>query len=117
MNGFARASEVALKWIKISGAILLLLLTLYFLLMPNFVRSGTSKANGCINNLRQIDGAKCQLVYEQKKGIGEAIAREDIRPYLRIKGTLTCPLGGRYDLGLTATNPPTCSIPGHVLPP
>ncbi len=117
MNEFRRASDVAFKWMTISGGIILILFALYSLLMPNFVRSGPSKAGRCINNLRQIAGAKSQFIYEQKKGIGDPIAREDILPYLRVTNALTCPYGGKYNLGLTVTNLPTCSIPGHTLPP
>jgi prepilin-type N-terminal cleavage/methylation domain-containing protein len=39
--------------------------------IPNFVKArGTAQKNACINNLRQIDGAKEQWALENKKSSG-----------------------------------------------
>ena len=70
---------------------------------------GTSNRNACINNLRQIDGAKQQWALEQGKKETDTPTPEDISPY--VKGgwrKCVCPRGGTYSI-----NPlgqlPTCS--------
>src|ERR1043165_869686 len=108
MNGFRRASDVAFKWMTILGGIILILFVLYSLLMPNFVRGGPSKAGGCINNLRQIDGATQQWALDNKRKPETNVAWNDITPYLKLE--LTCPQGGKYTIGPTVSNAPTCSI-------
>lgn len=92
---------------------------------PNFLREPcTSPANACINNLRQIDGAKQQWALENGETNGEIIVTEiDIRRYLGRdpKGKFPlCPSGGKYTIG-KLNEPPTCSLgtnvtPAHVLP-
>ena len=63
--------------------------------IPNFVRARTtSQQNACINNLRQIDGAKQQWALENKAGTNATPANTDIQPYMGrgSGGTLpTCP--------------------------
>ncbi len=63
--------------------------------IPNFVRARTtSQKNACINNLRQIDGAKQQWALENKAAASATPAATDIQPYLGrgSAGTLpTCP--------------------------
>jgi hypothetical protein len=93
--------------------------------VPNFIREPvTSPANACINNLRQIDGAKQQWALESGKTNGDIIVTEnDIRPYLGrgAEGRIPqCPSGGKYTIG-KLKEPPTCSLgtnvnPPHVLP-
>ncbi len=86
--------------------------------LPNFARARqTAQLNACINNLRQIDGAKQQWGLENKKPAGAIPTWDDLKPYLgRGQGrTLVCPAGGVYTIR-ALTNSPTCSIPGHVLP-
>jgi prepilin-type N-terminal cleavage/methylation domain-containing protein len=67
--------------------------------IPNFVKARqNSQTNACINNLRQIDGAKQQYALEQgKTGTATAPTTTDIQPYLgRGSGgsiaTMDCPL-------------------------
>src|SRR4029079_3450231 len=51
--------------------------------IPNFVRARTtSQKNACINNLRQIDGAKQQWALETKAAANASPAATDIQPYL-----------------------------------
>lgn len=86
-------------------------------LHQRYVRSSDS----CINNLRQIDGAKQQWMVEQNKTINDVPTWDDIRDYVGRSGTtgpvLTCPAGGTYTIGRLNASP-TCSIggPGHTLP-
>jgi prepilin-type N-terminal cleavage/methylation domain-containing protein len=91
--------------------------------IPNFVKARTtSQANACINNLRQIDGAKQQWALENKKSSGVTPGSASIAPYLG-RGTAgeypTCPGGGTYTIN-DLTLAPTCSkstaTPPHKLP-
>ena len=94
--------------------------------IPNFVRARTtSQTNACINNLRQVDGAKQQWALEKHKQSTDTPVSTDIQPYLgRGTGTLpTCPIDSAaafdssYVINAVAT-PPTCKIDtaNHVLP-
>ena len=75
------------------------------------------KARGaCINNLRQIDGAKQQWALENKQPADAAVVMQQITPYLAGLKLPACPSGGAYTLNNVST-PPTCSIAGHALPP
>jgi hypothetical protein len=82
--------------------------------IPNFVKARTvSQENACINNLRQIDGAKQQWALEKGKQATDVPTWDDLKPYLgRIP---VCPAGGTYTIGPVGEKP-TCSIPGHRLP-
>ena len=97
--------------------------------IPNFVRARTTaQMNACINNLRQIDGAKQQWALETKQAGNATPVTTDIDPYLGRSGSTTnviCPAGGAngtfagsYTIG--AVNiAPVCKITGvtgHVLP-
>lgn len=90
--------------------------------IPNFVRArATSQKNACINNLRQIDGAKQQWALENKQTSTASPTSTQIQPYLG-RGTAgtwpQCPASGTYTVGVVST-PPTCSLggtQGHVLP-
>src|SRR3974390_2512450 len=61
--------------------------------IPNFVKARTtSQQNACINNLRQIDGAKQQWALETKQATNATPQFTDISPYLR--NQITCPAAG-----------------------
>jgi prepilin-type N-terminal cleavage/methylation domain-containing protein len=63
--------------------------------IPNFVRARTtSQKNACINNLRQIDGAKQQWALENKAATNASPQATDIQPYM-----------GRGNLGTLASCP------------
>ena len=84
--------------------------------IPNFMKArATSQQNACINNLRQIDGAKQQWVLENKKSESDTPSREDLLPYLKKQQFPVCPTGGSYTIN-RAGDPPECSQPGHELP-
>jgi RNA polymerase sigma factor (sigma-70 family) len=74
-----------------------------------------ARRNACINNLRQIDGAKQQYALENKLTATDFVTSENIQPYFHPRnGKPVCPSGGTYTLGrLDAA--PTCSIPGHSI--
>jgi hypothetical protein len=71
-----------------------------------------SAANGCINNLRQLESAKEQWKLENGKKIGDVMTEADITPYIKLdsNGNLPkCPGGGTYTLGKVGEEP-KCSI-------
>src|ERR1700677_1325100 len=63
--------------------------------IPNFIRARTtSQQNACINNLRQIDGAKQQWALELKVSQTAVPVGTDLQPFLGrgVNGTLpSCP--------------------------
>ena len=73
-----------------------------------------SPSASCINNLRQIDGAKQQWALENRKGTNDIPSVADISPYLFQQEIPKCPVGGVYTLGQVAESP-RCSVKGHVL--
>ena len=96
--------------------------------IPNFVRARTTaQMNACINNLRQIDGAKQQWALEHQATSSASPLATDIQPYMGrgSSGTLpSCPADSSktfatsYGTGLgTVQVPPQCSIvpATHVL--
>jgi len=94
--------------------------------IPNFIRARTtSQQNACINNLRQIDGAKQQWALELKCNQTATPASSDIQPFLGrgANGTLpSCPSDSTssfitsYTVGILSSAP-TCNInsTNHVL--
>jgi uncharacterized coiled-coil DUF342 family protein len=79
------------------------------------VRTQLAQIGPCINNLRQIDGAKQQWALENRQTVEALPEVADIEPYLGNPTTLLCPAGGTYTLNAVGV-PPTCTTPGHVLP-
>jgi prepilin-type N-terminal cleavage/methylation domain-containing protein len=90
--------------------------------IPNFVRARTtSQKNACINNLRQLDGAKAQWALENGKASTDVPVATNIAPYLGrgTAGTIpTCPANNTaYTINEVDTAPVCGSgIAGHVLP-
>ena len=84
--------------------------------IPNFVRARqTSQTNACINNLRQIDGAKSTFALENKKVGGDTVNTTDLYgddKYIKVEPS--CPAGGTYTIG-TVDAKPLCGIAGHTL--
>ena len=90
--------------------------------IPNFVRArSTSQKNACINNLRQIDGAKQQWALENKQVSTASPVSTDVQPYLGRGSAGTwpsCPASGTYSVNAVNVAP-ACSLAGsqgHVLP-
>ena len=86
--------------------------------IPNFVRARTTaQTNACINNLRQIDGAKEQWALENNEATGDACTAADVAPYIKGGFPAECPAGSSYTVNVVGTDP-TCglSAQGHELP-
>lgn len=116
---------------KAQGGILLVVLLLLLVVVaaillsqvlgfrPPFIPARVTAATGaCVNNLRQIDGAKAQLALEHKLTNGTPVRPAQVGLYLKGGVLPQCPEGGIYKVGKTGENP-TCSIGTgqHVLPP
>jgi hypothetical protein len=70
--------------------------------------------NACINNLRQIDGAKEQWALEHKKQINDVPTAADLYgPTKYIKVEPVCPDKGTYIIGPMGERP-TCSVHGEI---
>ena len=88
--------------------------------IPNFVKARTtSQTNACINNLRQIDGAKQQWALEQKQvSTASPATTTTLAPYLG-RGSAgsypTCPASGTYTMNDCQTAP-SCSLSGNTPP-
>lgn len=84
--------------------------------IPNFVKArDTAMQNACINNLREIDGAKQQWALEHSKKAGDVPTAADLKPYFKNGVFPICLAGGTYTIG-AVSNTPTCSIANHKLP-
>ena len=81
----------------------------------NAVVQAVAERNACINNLRQIDAAKNEWALENNKTDGAVPTGEDLLPYFKDGIFPVCPSGGTYTINAVG-EPPTCSVPGHVLP-
>ena len=86
--------------------------------IPNFVKARTTaQMNACINNLRQIDGAKQQWALETKQSTTASPNNTSLQPYVGrgSQGGIfppVCPGNGTYAIGDVATAP-TCSLSGQ----
>ena len=82
--------------------------------IPSFFRArATSQAKVCINNLRQLEGAKDQWAIENNKGDADNVALIWLDPY--IKGPVpNCPGGGGYVANMVI-DPITCTMMTHTM--
>jgi hypothetical protein len=90
------------------------------MVVPQYMRAHTTACkNACVNNLRQIDGAKEQWALEKKKSEGTPVTTDDLTEINRfIKGGVapTCPASGTYLYGAVGAAPKcSISVDGHSL--
>jgi prepilin-type N-terminal cleavage/methylation domain-containing protein len=84
--------------------------------IPNFIKAReASQKNACINNLRQIEGAKATWALENKKvGSDVAVDADLFGATVYIREKPACPANGTYSI-LAVDTKATCSISGHTL--
>jgi hypothetical protein len=69
--------------------------------------------NACINNLRQLTGAKDQWAMENAKGDNDPVVMNDVLRY--VKGSMPiCPSSGTYEFTVVRESA-TCTVAGHAL--
>jgi prepilin-type N-terminal cleavage/methylation domain-containing protein len=85
--------------------------------IPNFVKARSlSQQSACIENIRQIFGAKATWALENRKTPADTPNPSDLfGPTLYIRETPECPGGGVYLMQPVDTKP-SCNIAGHSLP-
>jgi hypothetical protein len=109
----ANGNRHPVKWLALSAAIPVGIASA--IAITNFVKGrNTSQQNVCINNLRQIYGAKQRWALDYKKAETDTPTREDLTPLLPKKQFPTCPAGGTYTINRVSA-PPECSHAGHKL--
>jgi prepilin-type N-terminal cleavage/methylation domain-containing protein len=85
--------------------------------IPNFVKARlTAQRNGCIQNLKLIDGAKEQWALETKKAPGAPVVESEVNGYMKHNQAPVCPANGKYTYGAVGEDP-TCTVPTHSLSP
>ena len=87
--------------------------------VPSFMNSRrTSHANACINNLRQIEGAKESWAATNNKDTGDSVTNnlvDLVGSNSFMKNTPVCAAGGTYVIGVIGASPVcTKSAEGHV---
>ena len=84
--------------------------------IPNFVKARSlSQKNACIENLRQMFGAKATWALEERHDVGETPTDADLFGATRyIREKPECPASGTYNIQPVDTKP-TCTTPGHTL--
>lgn len=68
----------------------------------------------CVKNLREIDKAMRLWQLDNAKPMDAPVTFAEVADYLGKGVSTNCPSGGHY-LVTGLTNPPVCTIPGHVL--
>jgi type II secretory pathway pseudopilin PulG len=105
-------STAGLTFLEIM-VVLGLLAMIAALAIPNLLRSrDRAQQQACVENLRQIEGAKQQWGAEQKKSSDDVPTEAELTPYF--KDPARCPGGGAYTYNSLASRV-TCSVPGHTL--
>ena len=87
--------------------------------IPNFVKArALSQKSACIENMRQMFGAKATWALETRHDVGETPNDTDIfGPASYIRQKPECPAGGTYEI-MPVDTKPTCTFgpdAGHTL--
>ena len=78
--------------------------------LPNYMKASVTPCkNACINNLRQIDGAKEQYALEHQLEAGSAVTPQQIGEYIKGGVVPDCPGNGKYTIGVVGEEP-RCSF-------
>lgn len=81
--------------------------------LPSFANARTtSRTNACINNLRQLTGAKDQWAMENAKNDTDLVVMNEVLVYMK-GGLPICPSSGTYGFTTVRMNA-TCTVAGHL---
>ena len=81
--------------------------------IPSFMKArATSQKNGCIENIRQMEGAKEQWAMSAGRSQGDTVVTTDVMAFLKGGVVPSCPGGGTYTLNVIGTDA-ACTISGH----
>ena len=106
----------------ITAGVLLFVIAAFGLWKHFAARSQQIRADVCISNLMQIEGAKDQYAYENNLPKGTPVTAEALlkyfKPGLRVEWLTTngCPAGGVYTIGPVGERP-RCSMLRHAIDP
>ena len=114
---FKRNSPLSKKAkILITSIVFLLALLVIAIVIPNFIAARLSRAsNACVNNLRQIEGAKEQWAVENNKQPNEIPTVANLSPYFKDDKFPICPSGGTYIIGRLDEDP-KCTLADSTWP-
>ena len=73
----------------------------------------TSQRNACIENIRQMEGAKEQWAMQNQKFQGDTVVTSEVTAYLKDGKMPACPGGGTYTLNVIGTDA-ACSLTAHA---
>jgi prepilin-type N-terminal cleavage/methylation domain-containing protein len=73
-----------------------------------------TQTKACMNNLRQIDGAKDRYAIENGKATGDPVLQADVEPYF-LKKWEKCPAGGAYEMNPVGEDPTCNKGGGHTI--
>ena len=94
--------RIVFTWLVIAAVAYLV----WLVCVPNFPGSRTSKINGIINNLRQLDAAKQQWALDHGRTGAVLVTEQDIAPYVRQPPGRVRPVAGeRYILNRLDQSP------------
>jgi prepilin-type N-terminal cleavage/methylation domain-containing protein len=83
--------------------------------LPSFMKArSTSQKNACIENLRQIEGAKEQWAMAANQSTGATLDTGAVSSYLKGSKFPACPGGGTYTYNIVGTDA-SCTVSGHGL--
>jgi prepilin-type N-terminal cleavage/methylation domain-containing protein len=83
--------------------------------IPSFLKARTtSQEKACINNLRQIAGAKEEWAMENNQPSTATPTDANVIEYIKGSTMPTCPASGTYAVGALVDDP-TCTVAGHAL--
>ena len=83
--------------------------------IPSFMKARTtSQKNACIENLRQVEGAKETWAMAASKNNGDDIDTDTVKSYIKGSKFPACPGGGTYTYNKVGTDV-SCDITGHNL--
>jgi len=104
--------DMKARWpfLVIAGVTVWVALSFVFMWPPILTVRQTGSAHACLNNLRQIDGAKKVWAHSAAKSDGDRVIVEEVNAFIK-GGSPVCPDGGTYSYN-SIGKLPSCSLGG-----